>query len=97
MSKFSWGHSFYELNEYDYNYLFLIDRNLFEMYRTCTDSTSVLLVQNKFLEDEKNAPKYEPDAISIESEASYESTEETEELFDRFGNLIVNDTNDPEQ
>lgn len=42
MDKFSWGHSFIELNE-----------EILEMYADCTDSKSVVEVQNKYIEDEQ--------------------------------------------
>lgn len=64
-------------------------RNLFEMYKECTDSADVLRVQNKFLDDEKIAPKYESDGDSIVSEFSYKSKADVEELYDRLGNIII--------
>lgn len=39
LSKFSWGHSFLELNA-----------EVLDLYASCTDSTSVIEAQNKFLE-----------------------------------------------
>lgn len=43
LSKFSWGHSFLELNS-----------DALELYAACTDSKSVLEAQDKFLESVKN-------------------------------------------
>lgn len=46
MDKFSWGHAFLELNE-----------ELLEIYSNCTDSTSVVAAQKKYLEDAENEVK----------------------------------------
>ncbi|ORZ33559.1 hypothetical protein BCR44DRAFT_1438218, partial [Catenaria anguillulae PL171] len=49
MSRFTWGHAFYELNEM-----------LFEKYAACKDSAEVVAVQNEYikeLEDEQAAQK----------------------------------------
>ncbi|CAH1171326.1 unnamed protein product [Phaedon cochleariae] len=42
MNKFSWGHSFVELNQ-----------ELLDIYSSCTDSTSVVAAQNKYIEEEQ--------------------------------------------
>lgn len=54
MSKFSWGHSFIELNE-----------ELLDIYAKCTDSTSVVEAQTIFIEkaqrqheEDRNGIKY---------------------------------------
>ncbi|KAI9179292.1 ribosome biogenesis protein tsr3 [Blastocladiella emersonii ATCC 22665] len=40
MSRFTWGHAFYELNE-----------TLFELYSKCKDSAEVVEVQNKYIKE----------------------------------------------
>ncbi|KAG5887421.1 hypothetical protein JTB14_024620 [Gonioctena quinquepunctata] len=54
LNKFSWGHSFIELNE-----------ELLEKYSQCTDSKSVVETQNKFLQEEQtkqeNQRRAQPD------------------------------------
>lgn len=42
LDKFSWGHSFIELNE-----------ELLELYSNCNDSQSVLVAQNQYIEQEQ--------------------------------------------
>lgn len=64
LSKFSWGHSFLELNS-----------EALEMYSKCTDSKSVIEAQNKYLEsagNEKDTRKMWP---SSESDAESEKSE----------------------
>ncbi|XP_046418363.1 18S rRNA aminocarboxypropyltransferase isoform X1 [Neodiprion fabricii] len=66
LGKFSWGHSFMELNS-----------ELLEKYALCVDSEEVIRVQNKFLADartEKSQRSSEPDLPHYDSE----SEEETE-------------------
>lgn len=46
LSKFSWGHSFLELNS-----------EVLELYTACTDSKSVIEAQEKFLESASNEKK----------------------------------------
>lgn len=63
LSKFSWGHSFLELNS-----------EALDMYSKCTDSKSVIEAQNKYLEsagNEKDTRKMWPSSDSdVESEKS---------------------------
>lgn len=44
MSKFKWGHSFYEVNE-----------ELLDMYASCKDGAEVVQKQNEFLKKEQDA------------------------------------------
>lgn len=68
LSKFSWGHSFIELN------LELLDK-----YATCKDSTEILEVQNKYLADAKiekfNRSNAEPDYPSRTSSSDSSADE----------------------
>ncbi|XP_075971172.1 18S rRNA aminocarboxypropyltransferase [Anticarsia gemmatalis] len=61
LSKFSWGHSFLELNS-----------EALDMYAACTDSKSVLEAQEKFLESAQNEkddrPMWPPSESETESE-----------------------------
>lgn len=58
LSKFSWGHSFLELNE-----------EVLDLYLTCTDSKSVIEAQNKFLESAKEEKVERPMWPPSESES----------------------------
>lgn len=63
LSKFSWGHSFLELNH-----------DVLKQYAECTDSKSVLEAQNKFLEtaaNEKDDRVMWPPSESSESEEEF--------------------------
>nr|XP_029727337.1 ribosome biogenesis protein TSR3 homolog [Aedes albopictus] len=60
LNKFSWGHSFVELNQ-----------ELLDSYAACGSSKEILEVQNKYLEkaqEEQNNRKYELDLPPSESE-----------------------------
>ncbi|CAB3243337.1 unnamed protein product [Arctia plantaginis] len=63
LSKFSWGHSFLELNS-----------EALDMYAACTDSKSVLEAQEKFLHSVQNEkddrPMWPPSESDTESEDS---------------------------
>jgi pre-rRNA-processing protein TSR3 len=63
LSKFSWGHSFLELNS-----------EALELYSECTDSKSVIDAQNKYLEDaakeKDDRPMWPPSDSETESEDS---------------------------
>lgn len=66
LSKFSWGHSFLELND-----------EALELYSKCTDSHSVIEAQEKFLDDARNEkdtrPMWPPSEESEESEEEPQS------------------------
>ncbi|CAH0547627.1 unnamed protein product [Brassicogethes aeneus] len=64
LSKFSWGHSFIELNE-----------KLLDIYAGCTDSASVIREQNKYIEEEQKQQEKDKNALPDfpESESSEES------------------------
>lgn len=71
LSKFSWGHSFIELNN-----------ELLEKYSACKDSAEVLAAQNKYLEDvreEKLNRNRQPDYPTFSSSSSEEEEKEAEE------------------
>lgn len=59
LSKFSWGHSFLELNA-----------EILDIYASCTDSKSVLEAQEKFLETAMNEKDDRPMWPPSESESS---------------------------
>lgn len=63
LGKFSWGHSFLELNS-----------EALDLYSACTDSKSVIEAQNKYLEnagkEEDNRPMWPPSESESESEKS---------------------------
>ncbi|XP_022123668.2 18S rRNA aminocarboxypropyltransferase [Pieris rapae] len=64
LSKFSWGHSFLELNS-----------EALDAYAACTDSKSVLEAQNKYLQDvanEKDTRSMWPSSSSSDSESESE-------------------------
>ncbi|KAL3283473.1 hypothetical protein HHI36_006614 [Cryptolaemus montrouzieri] len=66
LDKFSWGHSFLDLNE-----------ELLNLYASCTNSASVVEAQNKYLEDaekEQQTRRDMPDYPPSESESSGEET-----------------------
>jgi pre-rRNA-processing protein TSR3 len=69
LSKFSWGHSFLELND-----------DLLELYSNCKSSQEILEVQKKYLEDndkarlEKNDRDMWPTSSESESDESEAST-----------------------
>lgn len=75
LSKFSWGHSFIELNE-----------ELLNKYAECKDSSEVLIAQNEYIknaEDERAARRatkdYPTSSSSSESEENFEKeNKETE-------------------
>ncbi|XP_055634076.1 18S rRNA aminocarboxypropyltransferase [Toxorhynchites rutilus septentrionalis] len=67
LSKFSWGHSFVELNQ-----------ELLDGYAGCKNSKEILEVQNDYLkkaETEQNERKYEPDYPPSESSDDEEAEE----------------------
>lgn len=73
LGKFSWGHSFVELNS-----------EILEKYALCKDSEEVITVQNKYLVDareEKSLRNSKPDLPPCESE-SEEETEGPEPVAD---------------
>lgn len=64
LSKFSWGHSFIELNN-----------ELLETYSACKDSKEILAAQDEYLQrvqaeklNRKNEPDYPPTSSSSESD-----------------------------
>lgn len=65
LSKFSWGHSFLELND-----------ELLDLYSKCSSSEDVLEVQNKYLEEAKNRKKDDDDKRMWPPTSSSESEEE---------------------
>ncbi|KAF9822531.1 hypothetical protein SFRURICE_010282 [Spodoptera frugiperda] len=65
LSKFSWGHSFLELNA-----------EALELYAACTDSKSVLEAQNTYLENVKNEKDDREMWPPTESESETESEDE---------------------
>lgn len=71
LSKFSWGHSFLELNE-----------ELLGRYKECKSSEEVLDVQKKYLEESQNAKKDDRDMwppTSSESESCSDNEDENKE------------------
>ncbi|XP_062548167.1 18S rRNA aminocarboxypropyltransferase [Armigeres subalbatus] len=67
LNKFSWGHSFVELNQ-----------ELLDLYAACSSSKEILEVQNKYLEKaeaEQRNRKYELDLPPSESDEEYEEEE----------------------
>lgn len=71
LSKFSWGHSFLELNE-----------ELLARYKECKSSEEVLDVQKKYLEESENLKKDDRDmwpTSSSESETDEDEIEENKE------------------
>ena len=90
LSSFQWGSSFYEIN-----------KELFELYKQCTDPASVLKVQEEYLDrirqehqDSRNQIQDEnvdEFGIPIESSSEDEQEDGDEELeikMDSFGNTI---------
>jgi pre-rRNA-processing protein TSR3 len=79
LSKFKWGSGFYAMNQ-----------ELFERYRQCTDSASVIQVQTEYLEemqrlsDISKQNRNQMDLPSSGEESEYESEYEV----DSFGNRI---------
>lgn len=67
LSKFSWGHSFLELNE-----------ELLELYSKCQSSKEILEVQQKYLEDNQKA-REEKDDRDMWPPTSSESETESED------------------
>lgn len=68
LSKFSWGHSFLELND-----------ELLELYSNCTSSEQILEVQQKYLEDnEKERDNRNHDDMWPTSSSESETDSETE-------------------
>jgi len=66
LSKFSWGHSFLELNE-----------ELLELYANCKSSAEILEVQQKYLEDtEKERANKNLDDMWPTSSSESESEED---------------------
>ncbi|KAK9887022.1 hypothetical protein WA026_019947 [Henosepilachna vigintioctopunctata] len=66
LNKFSWGHSFLDLNE-----------ELLDKYALCSNSENVVKVQNQYLEEVENDQKLRrdmPDFPPSESESSDEGT-----------------------
>ncbi|XP_013177967.1 PREDICTED: ribosome biogenesis protein TSR3 homolog [Papilio xuthus] len=66
LSKFSWGHSFLELNS-----------DVLNLYSACTDSKSVLEAQNEFLEsagkeNDDSKPMWPPSDSSSDSESEHD-------------------------
>ncbi|KAM7360146.1 18S rRNA aminocarboxypropyltransferase [Cochliomyia hominivorax] len=68
MGKFSWGHSFLELNE-----------TLLEKYAACKSSEEILQVQNSYLEEEQGARNKPKDYSEFYPTSSSTSEEEDEE------------------
>lgn len=68
MGKFSWGHSFLELNE-----------PLLEKYAACDSSEEILHVQNKYLEEEQGARNKPKDYSEFYPTSSSSSSEEESE------------------
>lgn len=66
LNKFSWGHSFIELNE-----------ELLEAYAKCTSSKEILEAQNKYIETaQKERERSRDMAVDFPSSSSSESSEE---------------------
>jgi len=83
MDEFSWGEEFLSLN-----------RQVLDMYATCTDSTDVVKKQNEWLElakqekeDDGGIPANDLPPSDDEYDEYYESEEEMK--LDKFGNYIV--------
>ncbi|KAJ3319954.1 ribosome biogenesis protein tsr3 [Boothiomyces sp. JEL0866] len=91
LSQFGWGHAFYEINS-----------ELFRLYSQCSDSASVVNVQNQYIADmeEEYARKkdkvedygrntnHDDDPYGLPPSDSEESEYEEEVETDRFGNII---------
>jgi pre-rRNA-processing protein TSR3 len=87
MDEFSWGEEFLSLN-----------KQVLDIYASCDDSTDVVKKQNEWLERAQN----EKDAASRitndlpptddEYDEYYESSDEEELKLDKFGNFIVQGT-----
>ncbi|PVV03678.1 hypothetical protein BB560_001836 [Smittium megazygosporum] len=75
MSKFSWGHAFYELN-----------KDLFEQYKLCKTAAEVISVQNAYLESveeykkEKNKHTLDLLNFSDDEKSDYEYNSQNEHL-----------------
>lgn len=71
MGKFSWGHSFLELNQ-----------QILDKYSECKDSAEVLLAQDEYLktaEEEKRNRRLEDDFPFSSSTSDSESAKDEEE------------------
>ncbi|KAJ3635712.1 hypothetical protein MTP99_008601 [Tenebrio molitor] len=54
LDKFSWGHSFIELN-----------KNILEIYSSCSDSQSVVVQQNKYIEEEQKKQEEDREGMNV--------------------------------
>ena len=86
LESFQWGPGFYEIN-----------RELIELYKQCTDSTSIITVQNEYLarvqrehEESRNLVDSTVDEFGIPlSDDEEDITAEMEHVkLDSFGNTI---------
>ncbi|KAJ3047697.1 hypothetical protein HK097_011293, partial [Rhizophlyctis rosea] len=97
LSKFKWGHAFYEINE-----------TVLDIYASCTDSASVIRAQTEYLETaerewqdgrerrqrgdddlmSRNSNHREDDSEDDDEDEEQEEESGEEEELDRFGNVV---------
>lgn len=69
LSKFSWGHSFLELND-----------ELLQRYSQCKSSEEIIETQEKYLEEARNEKINRRKEIDFPSSSSSESSDEEKEV-----------------
>ena len=77
LNKFSWGHSFVELNQ-----------ELLDAYAGCANSKEILEVQKQYLETAQDELQGERDFPTFESEEESEGEEEEEKDDEEPANVI---------
>lgn len=78
LGKFSWGHSFLELNE-----------SLLKRYAACKSSEEIIEVQYNYLEEEQLARQQPKDYTEFFPKSNNDSSEDEEKITNQLQNIVL--------